>query len=535
MRLLDRYLLRDLVRTLVISVSILVTVIAFGAAIKPLTDDQLLTAWQAAKYMGLAIVPMLQFALPFSAGFAATLTLHRMTADNEVLAMAASGVSYRRILRPVALLGGLLLVIMVALTQVVIPAFWGLMQNAIATDVTRIFEASIARGEPFQVDNLIIYADDLTVQERPDTGADTRLILVGFVAAELDGSGRIDTEITARYAFVDVYRREGQTHLQLAMFDTIVFDRGTMQLSRTQRVAPEAAWTLSHLLEDEPRAMTQAQLLRTRRNPDSFSEVAEARRDLADALRDEMVAAAVGARLAAEGQVVLVEDDDDPRRFTVRADALDGRQFTRDGGRPVEITVEEAGAPLLAFSGRRVRLERTAARLQESTFSLLLEEYDVVDPQTGRTNRRAQLSLTGLRLDGLQPDVAADWSSDALLAEAAAAPPSVGIERRTERLERKLRELKDEIRARLHKRYALCLTAPLLLLLGATLAMWLRGTLPLTIYCWAFVPSILDLILISGGEQMMRDGKGAGLAVLWSGNTIMLVIMAHAFARLSRN
>ena len=71
--LLYRYVLRDLLRVMLLTTAVLVTVIAFGAAIKPLTNDQLLTAAQAAKYIGLAIVPMLQFALPFSAGFAATL------------------------------------------------------------------------------------------------------------------------------------------------------------------------------------------------------------------------------------------------------------------------------------------------------------------------------------------------------------------------------------------------------------------------------------------------------------------------------
>jgi lipopolysaccharide export LptBFGC system permease protein LptF len=96
-------------------------------------------------------------------------------------------------------------------------------------------------------------------------------------------------------------------------------------------------------------------------------------------------------------------------------------------------------------------------------------------------------------------------------------------------------QLQREIRSRLMNRYALSVTAPLLLLLGALLAMWLKGSLPLTIYMLAFLPSVLDLIAISAGEQLMRDGRTLGPIVMWSGNALMLAIMALAYVRLSRH
>ncbi len=80
------------------------------------------------------------------------------------------------------------------------------------------------------------------------------------------------------------------------------------------------------------------------------------------------------------------------------------------------------------------------------------------------------------------------------------------------------------------------LTALLLLVLGGTLAMVLRESLPLVIYVWAFVPSILDVILISGGGHMVRSGQVAlGTAVLWSGNALLAAIIAFAYSRLIRN
>ena len=79
-------------------------------------------------------------------------------------------------------------------------------------------------------------------------------------------------------------------------------------------------------------------------------------------------------------------------------------------------------------------------------------------------------------------------------------------------------------------------TALLLMVLGATLAMWLREGMPLTIYLWAFLPSIADLILISSGDHVMRDGNVAGgFAVMWAGNAVLVVLILAAYRNLARH
>ena len=113
-----RYMLADVLRQFSITAVILVIVIAFGAAIKPLSSDSLLTGWDTFKYLAFAVVPMLQFALPFAAAFAATMGLHRMAQDNELNAMAVSGQSYVRLLAPMALFGVILTLIVALLTPV---------------------------------------------------------------------------------------------------------------------------------------------------------------------------------------------------------------------------------------------------------------------------------------------------------------------------------------------------------------------------------------------------------------------------------
>ena len=103
-RTLWRHVAWELLRMFVVTTSVIVTVIAFGAAAKPLADNTI-GADTILKYVALAMVPMLQFAMPFAAGFAATLVMHRFSTDNEVIAMSACGMGFRRIFAPVAILG----------------------------------------------------------------------------------------------------------------------------------------------------------------------------------------------------------------------------------------------------------------------------------------------------------------------------------------------------------------------------------------------------------------------------------------------
>ena len=94
---LYRYILFEMIRVILITTGVLVTVIAFGAVIKPLAGESLLTAGQAVKYVFLAMVPMLQYALPFAAGFGSTLALHRFTGDNEITESDVAALKYTSI------------------------------------------------------------------------------------------------------------------------------------------------------------------------------------------------------------------------------------------------------------------------------------------------------------------------------------------------------------------------------------------------------------------------------------------------------
>ena len=106
--LLTRYMAGELLKTILLTAAVLVAVIAFGTAIKPLSRN-LLGGADILKYVMFAMVPMMEYALPFAAGFGATLVMHRLAGDNEIVAMNSCGLSPRRIFRPIFMLAAVLL------------------------------------------------------------------------------------------------------------------------------------------------------------------------------------------------------------------------------------------------------------------------------------------------------------------------------------------------------------------------------------------------------------------------------------------
>ena len=534
--MLYRYFMGELLRVFLLSATVLVLVVAFGAAIKPLAADDLGGPLRVAKYITLAIVPMLQFAIPFAAGFAATLVMHRFTADNEILAASVSGLSYRRILMPIFGFGCLLLVVMVLLTQTIIPRFWQSLQHMIARDVTRLIQSSIKKGEPVRFGNVQIHADNLIVLENPpDTGAQTRLVMDRVVAAKLDMDGRIVWDVAARQAVVDVHLVDGQTYLKIALVDTVGFDAQTGQLAS----APQIMITIpvQDLLGDDPRFMTRARLLELRDHPDDFTLVIDAKENLARLVRRMDVWRETSRQIAGSGFVTLTGGwSGGNRRLEVDADTFRRGTFGMTRG-PIEIREFDVdGRPVRRITAETAVLQDSAgATLANPTVDLVLGNCEVVDLRSnGVTNNRDKLPIPNLWLEPLVGDDPSLLPYSQLLERAELLGEQ--LEPEINRLIGTVDYLNRTITSRLMRRYALSVTAMLLLLLGATLAIWMRHSSPLVVYVWAFLPAVIDIMLIASGDHRARAGDlVGGLVIMWSGIALLIGAQVYVYRRLARN
>jgi lipopolysaccharide export LptBFGC system permease protein LptF len=521
--ILFRSHLLELLKVLAVASSVLVTVISFGAAIKPLSEN-LLGPADLLRYMLFATIPMLQFALPFAAAFAGVIVFHRLASDNEIVAMATSGLSYQRILAPAIALAVLLTAAMVVIVDLGAPTFWQALRRIKGSDLTRLLVARIDRGEAFRVGGTEIYADEAHVVDAPaDTGAQRRLVLVGVAAVELASDGTPKREFAARYATVDFHRLPSGDVLKVALTDATSYSAGEGAIAGASVVRPELI-DLGQRGRASPKELRLAELWRLPSELERFPPIVVRRDELRATLSAADAWRAIDAALAAGDSVAF--------------EATDGSRWLLEGGRLVgqQVVGGEGGLRLRQLEGAGVRTQaggRTATLTLVSSepgaqarFDLLVEDATMDEPRTGSARRALRLTDLALVGGGGPSREALDNAELLAAAEATAGGFVSGpiesvraaIASRAAELDTQIGKLRAEVVARLVQRSAQALTAPLMLFFGAMLAILLRRKAALLVYLVAFLPAIATILLISGGEQMLRDATRVdGFAVAYSG------------------
>ena len=543
--ILWRHMLVQLLKTGLLTTVILVAVAAFGATIKPLADDTLLTAGQTLKYLLLVMVPMLQFALPFAAGFAATLVLHQMTSDNEIQAMAAGGLSYRRILAPLGAVAIAIFVLMLVLSQLVIPRFWDMMKATVSADVMQIFQASIDRGQSFELGDMQITADSMRVDPDPGPGVDSRLQLLRVTAARTDRDGQIVNDFTASRARIDVVRDPGVIVLSIAMANPMTYSAATGEWVRAEGWV-EGSYEVPTNFSDDPDAMTLGELKLTRKEPRRFDSVDDSATRLAEVLAEFASEEVIDQRLRDGGQVTFHDGALGDQfgaaaglggMYVVEANRLIGGTL-RGGGAPIVVTRHDERGPRWRAEARTVEIVWPDRNVEGAITGITLELNDltIADLRSeGPVTPRTSLAIPGLSLDGAVapaiPDSIASLKAEAVR-YADGHPRVAGA---LARLDLEMQRVDRSLRGKLMERYAFSVTAPLIFLLGGLMSVWRRESLPLNVYLLAFFPSLIALVMIPGGRQMIKDGRAFSDLVMWSGAILLTGIIVYVILKLRRN
>ena len=538
--LLTRYMAGELLKTILLTATVLVAVIAFGTAIKPLSRN-LLGGADILKYVMFAMIPMMEYALPFAAGFGATLVMHRLAGDNEILAMSSCGLSPRRIFRPIFLLAAVLLLVMLALVEFLVPVFWTRMESLLAHDVTRLLASSVERGEAFTLGDTRIYADEVLVTEMPEgSQAETRMVLVGVAALQVDERGEPETEFTAEYATMDLYRMEGRSILKLVLGDATVFRSGDGSLVRVPTAEPRAI-DLGRGFRLGVKMLTLPEMFAVQAAPAEYPSL----QPQVDRIRRLLVREATLRFLKDEltaGRQVEFEDRGRDTSWRI----ISAESVTQENGKFVlQAPVIERGGD--GPSRRRARASSLVLtedwRDGRMVLDIALTEPQPIDDQSG-SEVRWPTEIRSLNLPpsaefGAQEETPTEVVSMARAFESTeiefvSLGKQLGVAIKT--FDNAAQRLLWDIEGRMQQRMAQACTGPLLLILGAILAIRLRGSPPLTVYAIAFLPAILDIVLISGGEQSLRKGPTpGGYLLIWSGNLLLGGACIAAWWRLRRN
>lgn len=567
-----RSIIASLWTRLLLTAGVLVTVIAFAAAIKPLADGKL-DAGDALRFILLAIPPMLAYALPFAGGFCSTLVFHRFAADNELTAAKAGGLSYRTIFVPALVTGLTLSAALVVLNEQVIPRFLRGMQEMVTTDAARLLAGEISKGRAVEFSNMSIYADRAErLTPDPSTGAKDQLVLLRVAVVRTDAAGKIVDDVTARRAAVWLFPGQrfaggdsgGETLLYMLLQGAD--GRG----STLQGGADEIALTKSvpGAFSDDPKFLTSGELIALRKHPEGMNWIDARRRGLAARLATGETIEQISRDLVRDGKVALRQAADE--RITIYASGI-----AREGARSVfvpsspggRITIEQrraeanaastaapgssggaaprTGETLKRWSAQKAWLEfddASQSPAPQTTLTLRLQNVRIGGGDAPVAGERAQHELFGLTPEkGPLADLLA-LSSESLIERAAsktqaasvAAPDADSTAKAANELAGDIASLRREITSKQHERMALAASCFVMVITGAVMAFKLSGKLPLIVYLWSFFPALASMITISAGQRQAHQHGSIGLLLLWGGVAALAIFTFVKFRQVAR-
>lgn len=138
MRILHRYILKEMLKALALSLAGVSGVVCFAMVLQAL-QQQGLGPLTSIVYMGLSFTGAAYIALPLSAVLAGTLVYGRLAADNEVLACRASGIPLSSLFWPTILLAVLAAAVTLGLAAWPLPASTYEAKRLALADIERLF------------------------------------------------------------------------------------------------------------------------------------------------------------------------------------------------------------------------------------------------------------------------------------------------------------------------------------------------------------------------------------------------------------
>ena len=524
---LYRYMLLDMLRQFALTAAVLVVVIAFGAAIKPLSNDSLISPIDAAIFVGYAMIPMLQFALPFAAAFAVTLTFHRLSQDNEIIAMAVAGQSYTRILAPFAALGISLTILLGVLTQWVIPSFIGKMAESLVADMPRMLTRSIEQHSPFVQGDLVIWAEKVF----PGGKDGDRIVLHQAAVAKVNQQNRPTMYLTSTAASIDIEKNNNESSLHIRSRNTVQWTDDGGGAGST-RGAPESELTHAIGINSEtnrrPSTMTRRELLDAEEDPVLYPPIREAAEHLRNQLALQEYWKSLSKHFNTKKEMKFTSIINDQQLVVT------SKSFKKG------IFRGSINVDLLRRNGEKSLLIPKTARLESiqdpsgsvSSLTLLMDDVRVAVGEIGE-NIRTELQVQSLQIDADIATPAIGTNIPELLSRASDVEKGSVLKSANRSLELQIEKLHEQVISRINQRWAMSASALLIVLLGSITAIRLRDKTALATFSRVFFPTVVAVILIFAGGQIVRDGRmGFGFSVMWSGNIGMMILILLSWKKL---
>jgi lipopolysaccharide export LptBFGC system permease protein LptF len=213
----------------------------------------------------------------------------------------------------------------------------------------------------------------------------------------------------------------------------------------------------------------------------------------------------------------------------ISSTALVGTSFAT----PIEVTTIQRTGETSSLSPNKATILLDYSENGEIE-SVTFEMRDVI-VGAGRIgeNQRAQLVVPSLQVKGVVFPTNDEDQSIANLLHQAEESTSPNVKSTAANLRRHVAALDNHVAGRIGQRWAVSILPLLAILLGSLLALRNSERMPLNVYAKVFIPTVVAMLLIFSGGQMIRDAKEiTGFSVMWIGNFALACLVIFHWLRL---
>jgi lipopolysaccharide export LptBFGC system permease protein LptF len=566
-RTLFWYLFKDLIRIFLLAAVVIAGIMSFGGLLQPLTRNGL-DASQVGWLLVYLMPAMTTYSLPIAALFATTIVYGRLSADNELTACRAAGISHLSIAAPATVLGLTVSITSLLFLCFIVPAFTLKVEQVAKSNIAQWVAHQIEASHRLSLgsDRPVVFAQHARVGEvDPEHPDDQCVILEGPTIVEeqtMPSAGKSDPRplrVPEQFHMAQeatIYVRQiperDQVTAEIVLEHGVSFPRdmkGKYQAGiESTRIGPI---TFPPPIKENTKFMNIFRLKQLQAYPGRSSKI---RKSVDDFVRDEQIgqfaAMLVGGLRGPENRYVFGGGNEiyelsapanvvaEMRGGKLRLESPGTRRQIRLTRRPLE------GRPNLDVYAARasLRLSPDEASGRMAVSAVLEDALDEVDALAAPREQFPQYFTVSMPEDirRIPQERTPDYYRTGPGAQLLDA-------KLLNAFSRDLLKVTNSIVSEMHGRVAFALSCLMLVMVGCALGMMLKSGNFLSAFAVSVLPALLGITLIGAGQQMAESlpevvtGAGfrntplqLGLALTWSGNVAIAGIATTLLWRLQR-
>lgn len=177
-RTLFWYIFRDLMKIFFMANGALAGIMSFGGLLRPLTH-QGLDVGQIGKLLGYFNLAMLTYSMPIAALFATTVVYGRLSADNEVTACRAGGLSHLTVALPAFVMGVFVALLSLIFLCFIVPVYTMKAEQTLYSNIAKLIAGRIQREHKIDLGpGVTIFAQEAVIPDNKTASNGEQMVIL---------------------------------------------------------------------------------------------------------------------------------------------------------------------------------------------------------------------------------------------------------------------------------------------------------------------------------------------------------------------